>query len=159
MVREAIFNLLGQRMGGYRVLDLFAGTGALGIEAISRGAREAVFVDRSPEALHVIRRNLSLCGYEGRALLLRRDLSRGLGREIPVQGGFDVVFADPPYGKGLILSVLNEISGLEILPSRGFFVAETSRGESLPERAGMLSLAKERIYGTTRVFIYTRDGI
>ena len=95
-VREAIFNLLGQQMRGYRVLDLFAGTGALGIEAISRGARDAVFVDHSPEALQLIRKNLSLCGYEGRARLLRRDLSKGLRGDLLGEGWVRAGLRRPP---------------------------------------------------------------
>lgn len=158
-VRESIFNLLGQQMRGYRVLDLFAGTGALGIEAISRGARDAVFVDHSPEALQLIRKNLSLCGYEGRARLLRRDLSKGLGGDLLVKDGFELIFADPPYGKGLLLPLLHGISDLGILSPEGSFVAESPRAESLPESAGKLSLVKARVYGATRVFIYTRGGM
>jgi 16S rRNA (guanine966-N2)-methyltransferase len=159
-VREAIFNLLGQNMTGFRVLDLFAGTGALGIEALSRGAKEAVFVDHLPEALQLIRKNLALCGYEGRSTFLRKDLSRGLpvGQGL-MQPAFDVVFADPPYRKGFLVSVLQGLSGLRLLSPNGAFVAETAREESLPENAGDLLVAKDRVYGDTRVFIYTRGGI
>jgi 16S rRNA (guanine966-N2)-methyltransferase len=157
-VRGAIFNLLGQDMTGFRVLDLFAGTGALGIESLSRGATEAFFVDCSPEALQLVRRNLSLCGYEGAGVLLRKDLSRGIPFEqFPVESGFDLVFADPPYRKGLLLPVLQGLSGMGILSSTGAFVAESSREETLPENAGRLSLAKDRVYGDTRVFIYTSE--
>jgi 16S rRNA (guanine966-N2)-methyltransferase len=154
-VREAIFNLLGQDMTGLRVLDLFAGTGALGIESLSRGAETAVFVDHSPEALQLIRRNLSLCSYEGRSTLLRKDLSRGVpfGQD-PLEAGFDLVFADPPYRKGLLLPVLQGLSSGGILSPSGVFVAEASREETLPERAGSLSLAKARVYGDTKVLIY-----
>jgi len=102
-VREAIFNLLinggyGDPVTGARVLDLFAGTGALGLEALSRGAARVCFVDDGPVALGLLRRNVGLMRASDRVDILRRDATR-LG---PVRGaGFDLVFLDPPYGKGL----------------------------------------------------------
>ncbi|PKN62983.1 MAG: 16S rRNA (guanine(966)-N(2))-methyltransferase RsmD [Deltaproteobacteria bacterium HGW-Deltaproteobacteria-15] len=158
-VREAIFDLLGQYTIGLRVLDLFAGTGALGIEALSRGARRVVFVDNSPESLKLIRRNLAMCGYESVSTLLKKDLTRGL----PAVGdlgheGVDLVFADPPYKKGYLLPVLSELSASFFLSSRATIVAEAGKEEHLPDTVGTLSLAKTRVYGDTKISIYTYGG-
>jgi len=97
--REGLFSSLGDLIEGARVLDLYAGTGALGIEALSRGAAEAVFVDRSPPALAALRENLARTGLDGRVGVERSDVRRFLERE-PVPTGFDLVFLDPPYEAG-----------------------------------------------------------
>ncbi|MDD5203808.1 MAG: 16S rRNA (guanine(966)-N(2))-methyltransferase RsmD [Desulfobacterales bacterium] len=158
-VREAIFNLIGQYTIGLRVVDLFAGTGALGIEALSRGARRVVFVDNSPESLKLIRRNLALCGYESASTLLKKDLTRGLPavRDLG-QEGVDLVFADPPYKKGYLLPILSELSVSSFLSSRATIVAEAGREEHLPDTVGNLSLAKTRVYGDTKICIYFYGG-
>ncbi len=156
-VREAVFNLLGQDMEGLRVLDLFAGTGALGIDALSRGARTAVFVDNSNEALLLIRKNLSSCSYERRSRVLRRDLAKGLPGERELREKADLVFADPPYGKRYLLPLLQRLSSWEFLSSVARIVLQSERDEDLPDRAGDLKTMKNRVYGQTRVAIYTHD--
>jgi 16S rRNA (guanine966-N2)-methyltransferase len=93
-VKEALFSILGQRIEGARVLDLFSGTGAIGFEALSRGASEAVFVERSPRQAAAIKRTARTLGLAERSLVIAGDASRSLGR---VNGRFDVVYADPPY--------------------------------------------------------------
>jgi 16S rRNA (guanine966-N2)-methyltransferase len=98
--REGVFSSLGELVEGARVLDLYAGTGALGIEALSRGAAEAVFVDRSPPALSAVRENLARTSMEGRASVERSDVRRFLERRPPEPDGFDLVFLDPPYEAG-----------------------------------------------------------
>jgi 16S rRNA (guanine(966)-N(2))-methyltransferase RsmD len=95
--RAGLFDWLGGHVAGARVLDLFAGTGALGIEALSRGASEVVFVEHSRGALRALRKNVAELALEARALVVERDLSRGLGERVTEGGGFDLVFADPPY--------------------------------------------------------------
>jgi 16S rRNA (guanine966-N2)-methyltransferase len=96
-VREGLFSSLGERVDGARVLDLYAGTGAVGIEALSRGASEAVFVDRSPPALAAVRENLARTGLQDRAAVRRSDVKRFLERGVEDPQGFDIVFLDPPY--------------------------------------------------------------
>ena len=159
-VREAIFDLIGQYTIGLRVLDLFAGTGALGIETLSRGARRVVFVDNSPESLKLIRRNLALCGYESASTLLKKDLTRGLPavRDLGQEEGVDLVFADPPYKKGYLLPILSELSVSSFLSSRATIVAEAGKEEHLPDTVGNLSLAKTRVYGDTKICIYSYGG-
>ena len=99
-VREGLFSSLGGRLEGARVLDLFAGTGALGIEALSRGAEGAVFVDSSPAAVTAVRDNLARTGLDERAVVRRSDVRRFLERGSADAEGFDFVFLDPPYEAG-----------------------------------------------------------
>ncbi|MBW1766785.1 MAG: 16S rRNA (guanine(966)-N(2))-methyltransferase RsmD [Deltaproteobacteria bacterium] len=154
-VKEAVFNLIGQDITGAKVLDLFAGTGSLGIEALSRGALWALFIDNSQQSIKLIRKNLMLCGYEPLGFVLKRDLIRGLPwRHSLMKKKFDLVFIDPPYGKKFILPILKELSDREILLSPSVVVAETSRTDNLPSVLGKLELVKTRAYGETRINIY-----
>lgn len=154
-VREAIFNLIGQDLTGLKVLDLFAGTGSLGIEALSRGAVRAMFLDNSVRAVRLIKKNLSLCGYEAKGFILKKDLIRGFPwKHTLVKKKFDLVFIDPPYGKSLIPPLLKELTERGGLAAGSIVVAESSKGESLPEALGKLQLVKIKIYGDTRINIY-----
>ena len=153
-VREALFASLGDKVRGARVLDLFAGTGALGIEALSRGAREAVFVESAATAAGLIRENLELLGRADQARVVRGKahmaVRGGLG------GSFDLIFADPPYRidvkylHGIFLSVV----GKGLLEPGGVLVLESSsRREPLgPIRE--LKLVKRRVYGDTSIEFY-----
>lgn len=155
-VREAIFNLLGQDLEELKVLDLFAGTGALGLEALSRGAVSAVFVDRAQQSIKLIRKNLELCRYQDRAVVLKYDLSRGVPRDPSLRmGGFDLVFLDPPYQGGLVPSFLQELLEKGLLSKRARVVAESSKFEAQPVSVGNLRMTKTRTYGDTRISIYS----
>jgi 16S rRNA (guanine966-N2)-methyltransferase len=154
-VREAIFNIIGQDLSGLRVLDLFAGTGSLGLEALSRGAHRAVFIDYSQKSINLIKQNLGLCGYQGSGVVLRRELRKARRRgPFPLKEKFDLVFLDPPYGKNLIPFLLEELSANEILSPRSRVVAESSKNERLPRLLGNLEMGDTRIYGDTRISIY-----
>lgn len=155
-VREAVFNILGQDMTGIMVLDLFAGTGILGIEALSRGAEAAVFIDKSDQSIKIINKNLTLCGYEDRCRVLKRDITKGSAFE-SLTGGIDLVFIDPPYGKGIIPPVLMMLSRCGILSERAFVMTESSKNDLLPERSGTILLFDTRIYGETKIDIYRRE--
>ncbi|MCC6008006.1 MAG: 16S rRNA (guanine(966)-N(2))-methyltransferase RsmD [Rhodobacteraceae bacterium] len=151
-VREAIFNLLvnGAHAGvlpGARVLDLFAGTGAMGLEALSRGAESAVLVDSGQVAGRLIARNIGLLGAEGRARRLARDATR-LG---PCDGSpFDLVFLDPPYGRGLGLRALQEAQAGGWLAPGALIVWEEGAAPEPPRWAEVLD---RRRYGETHVAI------
>jgi 16S rRNA (guanine966-N2)-methyltransferase len=155
LVREAVFNLLGlRRLSETRVLDLFAGTGSLGIEALSRGAAQAVFIDYSWKAIELVRKNLRLCGMEKSGLPLRADLAQGLPRGHPsLAERFDLAFLDPPYGKGLILPLLYELQGQGPFGPASLVVAQTERSQDLPRAVGNLETVKARTYGSTRITI------
>lgn len=159
-VRGAVFNILGQDFCGFSVLDLFAGTGSVGIEALSRGAEFAVFVDISLHSIKIIKENLSLCGYQDLGAVLRRDLNKGLPfNHDLLQKGFDLVFIDPPYGKGLIPPLIDQISALGLLSRGSLVVAECSKNEDLPPAIGHLALADTRIYGDTKICLYSNEVV
>ncbi|RXF74090.1 16S rRNA (guanine(966)-N(2))-methyltransferase RsmD [Hansschlegelia zhihuaiae] len=151
-LREAVFNVLAHAYGdvvdGARVLDLFAGTGALGIEAMSRGARFALFVDDGAEARACLRANVEAVGLGGQTKIFRRDATR-LGPVI-AQGPFDLVFADPPYGKGLGEQALASARGGGWLKSGALVVWEeaTEAETAVPE--GFEAL-ETRAYGDTKI--------
>jgi len=154
-VREAVFSLIGQDMTGLRVLDLFAGTGSLGIEALSRGAQCALFVDNSKQSIKLIRKNLAFCGYEDAGFVHRKDLSRGLPWNHPLmKEKMDLVFIDPPYGKKMIEPVLKELSERPVLASPSVMIAESSKFETLPIMFGNIRRTNTRLYGETKIDIY-----
>jgi 16S rRNA (guanine966-N2)-methyltransferase len=154
LVREAIFNLIGQDVSGAKVLDLFAGTGSLGIEALSRGAQWAFFIDSSQRSVSLIKQNLERCGLDERGFILKKDLNKGLPwPNALLKEKIDLAFMDPPYRKGMVSSLLEELSNREILSSHAIVVAETSKTESLPHQVGKLRLVKHRTYGETKVNI------
>jgi 16S rRNA (guanine(966)-N(2))-methyltransferase RsmD len=156
-VREAIFNVLGQDTSALsRVLDLFAGTGAMGIEALSRGSLEATFVDKDPGALKVIKKNLSACALTERARVVKSDALRATVNLKKRGQSFDLVFLDAPYAEiSLTNRVLKEIKGL--LSPDGIAVVEAAK-KSAPEIATVgFELKKEKSYGDTTVYFLGRS--
>ncbi len=160
-VREAIFSILGAAVLEARVLDLFAGTGALGIEALSRGAAQAVFVEDQPAALKGLQGNLETLGLVERSQVLPLPVAAAL-RKLAGQGEpFDLVFLDPPYGGGAAAATLAALAEASLLSPEALVVAEYSRRETLPEAVGDLVQQTDRRYGDTRVAVYrrgTEDG-
>ncbi len=157
-VREAIFNIIGQNLSGVKVLDLFAGTGSLGLESLSRFAQHSVFIDNSKTSIKIIRKNLAACGFQDSGTILKRDLKKRFSLSHPVlQQHFDLIFLDPPYGKDLITPLLEEFSATEILSNEARVVAESSKTEKLPRAVGNLEMADTRIYGDTRITIYLNE--
>jgi 16S rRNA (guanine966-N2)-methyltransferase len=133
------------------VLDLFAGTGALGIEALSRGAVSATFVDRSREAIAVISGNLERLGLSECASVRRWDIVRNLQCLDPEHDRFSLVFFDPPYGRGLIMPVLRALIRRGCLESPALLVIEHDAGEAVETREMPLSEVSRRYYGKTVV--------
>jgi 16S rRNA (guanine966-N2)-methyltransferase len=159
-VREAIFNILGPVVLQAQVLDLFAGTGALGIEALSRGAQRAVFVEDQPEVLKGLRRSLTTLGLLERSLVLPLPVAAAVKKLATGDERFGLVFLDPPYGGGVAQATLAALAEMGLLLPEARVVAEHSRRESLPEAVGGLERQTLRRYGDTQVAIYiwTGDG-
>jgi 16S rRNA (guanine966-N2)-methyltransferase len=158
-VREALFNILGQRIVGSRVLDLFAGTGAVGIEALSRGASFALFVDLSPEAGRLIEANLRACLPQPRAAFVSLNLAttphlQSLRTRMEPGARFDLVFMDPPYQKNLAQQALAMVDKADILGTGALVVVEEQRRVILPEKVGSLSRIDHRLYGETGLWFY-----
>ena len=157
MVRSSIFNILGHALNGCIALDLFAGTGSLGIESLSRGSETAVFIDTSKKALTLIQKNLAICGCEERAIVLQERLPEGLARIHDLDcSPFDLVFIDPPYGKGYITPTLFSLVDQGLLARDSRVVVESSAGvdDDLPAKVDDLVLELTRAYGSTVIGIY-----
>lgn len=157
-VREAIFNILVSRfpLEGATILDLFAGTGALGLEALSRGARAAVFVDPSPEAQRTIRANLAATGFRQRGRIFRAYAAKGI--KIAREQGlhFEGVFLDPPYGEGWVDKILRALARSPILTPDAWVVVEHDQHEAGADTyaSASLVLTDRRRYGKTGVSFY-----
>ena len=153
MVKESVFNIIQFKTEGARVLDLFAGTGQLGIEALSRGAEECVFVDKSEEALKLVRENLKITGLEDRARVVRGDSLSYLrsGEK------FDIVFVDPPYDTDLLDQSLNLATGFDILRENGIIICESRKEKPVPPPAREGYSAKEYRYGRIKLTVFRKD--
>jgi 16S rRNA (guanine(966)-N(2))-methyltransferase RsmD len=150
-VKEAVFNIIQFDVEGRRVLDLFAGTGQLGIEALSRGAAEAVFVDRDREAVKIVKENLKACSLQ--AVVRQEDALSALRREEK----FDLIFVDPPYDAGLYEPVLKSINSVDNLSDGGIIVCEARREAELPDMTAPYARKKEYRYGKVKICIYTKE--
>jgi 16S rRNA (guanine(966)-N(2))-methyltransferase RsmD len=156
-VKEALFNILPHDLSGKKVLDLFAGTGNLSIEALSRGAEEAVLVDASSEAAEVIGKNLLTLQFAAKSRVLNASVFKTM-RMLARRGEkFDLIFIDPPYDKELVGETLKAIAKEELLEESGTAVAEHSVREKVDERYGTLALADQRRYGDTRLSFFSRN--
>jgi 16S rRNA (guanine966-N2)-methyltransferase len=154
-VRESIFNIIAADIENARVLDLFAGTGALGLEALSRGAASAVFIDASDAAIKIICKNIAACRAEAQCRVIRRDIRKNLNFLDPENGTFDLVFMDPPYGQNLILPALENLMKKDVMKNPATIIIEHSAREPIPENLPGLHLADRRAYGKTLVSFLT----
>jgi 16S rRNA (guanine966-N2)-methyltransferase len=156
-VREAIFSILGSDLSGMRVLDLFAGTGAMGLEALSRGAALVVLVDDHPAALRLMERNVAALGAFAEVTVKKLDLGRGLGWLARQGSEFDLIFLDPPYHRGLGEICLQDLGRGTLLAPRAVVVSEQAVDEQLAPAYGCLQLHDMRRYGSTAVGFYQRE--
>lgn len=158
-VRGAIFSALYSRLGdfsGVHVLDMFAGSAALTIEALSRGAENAVLFDASSSGYKLASDNLRACNLTDRTRVHRGDVFKLLSKT-PLDRPFDLVFVDPPYGKGLAESALALLVDSEALADSAWVVVETSRQETVAESYGTLNLSHQRDYGNSTIHFYCNE--
>ena len=148
--KESIFNIIQFDIEGRKVLDLFAGNGQMGIEAISRGARKVTFVDQSRASIEIVRRNLATTGLASQADVVMDSAESFLGR---TREKFDFIFLDPPYNRGFGMKLL-PLLGQALAPG-GLVLFEHARDEVLPEEIGGLKRVKEYRYGKTLITTYT----
>ena len=153
-VKEGLFSVIQFDIEGRRVLDLFAGTGQLGIEALSRGARECVFVDQRRDAVALVKENLELCRLSDKAKV---HLGDGLAY---LKSGekFDLIFLDPPYASGLLEKALADITAFDICREHGIIVAESAEDTVLPPVEAPYRLYREYHYGKIKLTVYHRGG-
>lgn len=147
-VKEAIFNILGDRVEGSNVLDLFAGTGSVGLEALSRGALRCVFVESYPHALSLLKKNIGACGFFDRTFILRGELPGVLNR-LKKKGAFGLVFVDPPYDRGLIGPALDGLVRYNLIDAQSCVIVEHSPREAPVDKS--VTVFDSRKYGQTLV--------
>ena len=153
-VKEAMFSIIQFDIPGAKVLDLFGGTGQLGIEALSRGAAGAVFVDEREDACSLIKENLRRTKLGEKASVLRSDYMSYLKR---CKEKFDIIFLDPPYAEVFLENSLKTITEIDILRDSGIIVAERPLGKELPWSFSGYSRSKDYKYGSTLVTLYRKD--
>jgi len=150
-VKEAIFSMIDAYVDESVVIDLFAGTGNLGLEALSRGAAMCYFGDNRPESIRLIRSNIDHCKAAEQSRVIAGSFEKVLAK-IPEKA--DVIFLDPPYQKGMMESCLEKIGALALLNENGIIVAEHGIRETLPDVIAGFQKIKERRYGTTLISLY-----
>lgn len=156
-VKESIFNILGRIVEDAKVLDLFGGTGNLGLETLSRGAESAVFIDKSPASINLIKENSIITKLGGRTEVIKTDSLKALDRFIQDGRQFDLIFCDPPYNNGLVQLVLRKIDNSQILTSNGMIIVEHSKHEPIHTDFAQLVLKRTEKYGETLVSFVTRS--
>jgi 16S rRNA (guanine(966)-N(2))-methyltransferase RsmD len=160
-IREAVFDILFSYKGSLvnifpfqNVLDAFAGTGAFGIEAYSRGASKVTFIENNREVIKILTKNLEVCGFKEGAKILSLDIARALNQLKKKRKKFDLVFLDPPYDRSLVEDTVRSIINSDILKDDSLVVAEHSLNEMPAEKIGCIKLEDRRKYGTTMVSFY-----
>ena len=152
-VKEALFSIIHFEIPGARVLDLFGGTGQLGIEALSRGAKSAVFVDAGEAACKLIRENLKRTKFEQEGKVVRSDYLDYLKR---TREQFDIIFLDPPYAEVFLENALKQITEFDILRSGGIIIAERPLGKELPWEFEGFERSRDYKYGNTLLAVYRK---
>lgn len=155
-VKEAVFSAIQFDIEGRRILDAFAGSGQLGLEALSRGAKSAVFLDSSEKAIAVVKENIAACGFEKQAKLLHTDAVMYL---MSCRETFDIAFVDPPYATEFYSEILNAVAS--VMARGGTIICESRPDKPIPEKIGtevVFSPVKEYSYGKVRVTMYRAAG-
>jgi 16S rRNA (guanine(966)-N(2))-methyltransferase RsmD len=154
-VKEGIFSSIQFEIEGRRVLDLFGGTGQMGIEALSRGAAHCTFVDLRKEAAGIIRENLAATGLADRATVIQGDSLSFLSR---CRETFDLIILDPPYGSGLLEKAMESITTIDIVSENGIIVCENGSSTPWPTVSEPYRLQKEYRYGKIKTALYRRSA-
>ena len=152
-VRGAMFNMIGPYFDGGRVLDLYAGSGGMSIEAVSRGMEQAVLVEKDRRAQGIIASNIQMTKESHKFQLLKMEAHQALSQ---LQGTFDLVFLDPPYAKEQIVADIEALAERGLLGEEVMVVCETDKAVDLPEEIACLGIWKEKIYGISKVTVYVR---
>lgn len=158
-VREAIFNILGPWIRGTRVLDLYAGTGALGLESLSRGARNVVFMDAALSSCKIIQKNIDLCKTAEKTTLIHHDIVGHPFSQVLREAPFDLIFMDPPYGKGYVETTLGKSGFIDLLAPKGIIIVEQSFKESLADPLNGLDIYRQKKYSKTFVSFLKKSVI
>jgi 16S rRNA (guanine966-N2)-methyltransferase len=157
-VKEALFNMIGPYFDGGIGLDLFAGSGGLGLEALSRGLEKVIFIDRESKAIQVIQENIKACKFVDQAEVYRNDADRALKALIKRDICFDYIFLDPPYKKQQLVNLMEKMDKQDVIKTDGMVVCEHSFDVELPKSVGRLTQIKHEKYGIIAVSIYLQTA-
>lgn len=156
-VKESLFNIISKKIKNSTVLDLFAGTGNLGLESISRGAEKCTFVENNKNAYKNLKENIELLKFQDMSETYFQEAFTTLKTLQKINQKFDIIFLDPPYGKGLIESSIKEINNLEILNPEGIIVSEYDAEDIVPESIGEIKIYRTESYGRTKISFWTKE--
>lgn len=156
-VKESLFNMLGEIVIDCNFLDLFGGTGGIGIEALSRGAKHAVFIDASINSIKVLKGNLEHLNIKDSVEVFHTDYSTAIKKLYKYNKQFDIIFIDPPYSVGLAQNALVDIDRNPILSQSGLIIVEHDSKDDMPHTVGRLSLYRVKQYGNTSLSFYNID--
>lgn len=152
-LKETLFNILAPSLQGIAFLDIFSGTGAIGIEALSRGAASAVFIEHQKNAVEIIKENLRLAGLADHALVLHMDYLRGLKKLGDERFFFDIIFLDAPYDRGLTNQALSAVAQYGLLIANGRIIAEVAADEEEPQVRGFQTVRVKKCGTTSFIFM------
>jgi 16S rRNA (guanine(966)-N(2))-methyltransferase RsmD len=155
-VKESLFNIIAGYLEDALVLDIYAGTGSLGIEALSRGAKEAVFVDRSRECADIIKDNLVHTKFLEKSQIINCDARSAILKLSDSGKKFDLIFMDPPYSKNFVEETLNYLANSDIIIDNGLIIAEHEVKDKVPELVGGIKLFRSQKYGNTMLSFYSK---
>lgn len=156
MIKEALFNVIGPNIQDARFLDLFAGSGSVGIEALSRGAAALIFVDNNPAAVRIIYENLDNCGFEDHYEVYCNDVLRALTVLHKNQVKFDYIYVDPPFTvEGIFTDVMKKLDQVDIIKPNGTVIIRTRRHKPLPEKFSRLKRYRLNYYGESAMHYYS----
>ncbi len=156
--KESLFNILMPYIPDARVLDLFSGSGSLGIESLSRGAQEAVFIDSSKYCRNIIIENLRKTRLEEHSTVMALDVLKAIKLLSSKNATFDIIFLDPPYNMNFIAKTIQNIDEFGIIAKEGILACEHHVNEKAPERVGRLTKVRVKEYGETLYSFYVRDS-
>ena len=156
-VKENLFNMINSYIMDSNILDLFAGTGSLGIECLSRGAKNCVFVDISKESIAIVKSNIKKARVENESVVLNLDFKDAVSRLQSQKNKFDVIFMDPPYYKEMFVDALEKIDNANLLDEEGIIVVEHDTKDILPDKVNRLEKTKDKKYGNTTLTFYKME--
>ncbi|MCC3865822.1 16S rRNA (guanine(966)-N(2))-methyltransferase RsmD [Terrisporobacter petrolearius] len=153
-VKESLFNMINPYIIDSNILDLFAGTGSLGIECLSRGANKCIFIDNSKESINIIKSNIKKARVENESIVLNLDFKSAINSLALKNEKFDVIFMDPPYYKNMFSDALGSIDNKNLLKEDGIIVVEHDTKDRFPDNIGRLYKSRDKKYGNTTLTFY-----
>jgi 16S rRNA (guanine(966)-N(2))-methyltransferase RsmD len=154
-VKESLFGTIAPHLSDAHVLDLFAGSGALSLESLSRGAADAILIEKSAQAVKVIEQNIAALGYDDRCEVVHGDFTLAGKRVAPAER-FDLVFADPPYDRGYVPKILAHLLSVELMHTESLLIVEMSRREAANLPSDGFEQLREKRFGDTVIWILRR---